>query len=369
MAPSVPFIDLKAQYLSLKSELDAAIANVPESAQFVLGREVEAFERDFAAFCGSAHAVAVNSGTSALHLALLALGIGEGDEVITVSMTFVATVAAIQYTGAKPVLVDIDPVSCCMDPDLLTAAITSRTKAILPVHLYGQPADMTAILEIAQRNGLAVIEDAAQAHGARCGSKRAGSLGDAGCFSFYPTKNLGAFGEGGAVVTDRDDVAQRIRMLRDWGQERKSEHHMPGFNYRMDAIQGAVLGVKLGRLEQWNAARIHHAAAYSRRLSTTPLALPQVAEGSESVYYVYAVRHAERDRLRAALAAADIGCGIHYPIPVHTSPAYQSLGYSPGDFPETEALAREELSLPMFPELSTAQIDAVTAAIEQFFDD
>jgi dTDP-4-amino-4,6-dideoxygalactose transaminase len=338
---------------------------VLESAQFVLGEEVAAFEEEFARYCGARHGVAVNSGTSALHLALLAAGVGPGDEVITVPFTFVATVAAIRYTGARPVFVDIEPASYTMDVTQVERAIRPRTRAILPVHLYGQPADMDPILEIARRHNLVVIEDAAQAHGAQYNGRRVGSLGDLGCFSFYPGKNLGAYGEGGMVVTDNLEHARTLRMLRDWGAERRYEHVLPGFNYRMEAIQGAVLRVKLRHLEAWTEARRAHAAAYDRLLSKAGVATPRALPGRRHVYHIYAVRVPQRDRAQQALHRQAIATGIHYPIPVPLQKAHADLGHGPGDFPVSEQVAAEILSIPMFSELSTSQVQVVVTAIRQ----
>jgi dTDP-4-amino-4,6-dideoxygalactose transaminase len=362
----IPFLDLKAQYLEIKDEIHQAIATVLESGQFVLGEQVEAFEHEFAAECGARYGVATNSGTSALHLALLALGIGPGDEVITVPFTFVATVAAIHYTGARTVFVDIDPRSFTMDADQLERAITDRTKAIIPVHLYGQSADITAISEIAHRHGLAVVEDACQAHGAEYQGKRAGSIGDLGCFSFYPGKNLGAYGEGGIIVTNHRRHARTTRMLRDWGQERKYHHVLKGFNYRMEGIQGAILRVKLRRLQEWTEKRRLWAACYSRTLKNSQVSVPVESPNCRHVYHIYAVRSSQRDALQQALSAAGIHTGIHYPIPVHLQEAYADLGYHAGDFPHSERAAREVLSLPMYPELTPAAIDQVSAEIKGF---
>jgi dTDP-4-amino-4,6-dideoxygalactose transaminase len=362
----IPILDLKAQYASIKSELDAAVLKVLASTQYILGDEVAAFEQEFAAYCETRHAVAVNSGTSALHLALLAAGVGPGDEVITVPFTFVASVSAICYSGARPVFVDVEPVTLTMDPAKLEAAITSRTKAIVPVHLYGQMADMDAIVSIAERHGIAVIEDACQAHGAELDGRRAGSIGVSGCFSFYPGKNLGACGEGGIFVTSDDAQAKTVRMLRDWGQEQRYHHVLKGFNYRMDGIQGAILRVKLRHLEDWTEARRTHARRYSgllagSRLLQTPVEVP----GRRHVYHVYAVRSHDRDSLQQSLQAEGIQTGLHYPVPVHLQPAHADLGYRRGDFPVSETASREVLSLPMFPELTPAQIGAVVAAVEQ----
>jgi dTDP-4-amino-4,6-dideoxygalactose transaminase len=362
----VPFVDLKQQYLSIKDEVLPAVEKVFESTQFVLGKEVAAFEEEFANYCGVQHAIGVNNGTSALHLALLAAGVGPGDEVITVPFTFVASVAAIVYTGATPVLVDIDPVTYTMDPAQIEAALTSRTKAILPVHLYGHPADMDPILEVARRYGLAVIEDAAQAHGAEYNGQRCGSMGDLGCFSFYPGKNLGAYGEGGMVTTSNPEFARKIRMLRDWGAEKKYQHVLKGFNYRMEGVQGAILRIKLRHLEAWTEARRAHAAAYNEVLNETGLVLPTEMAGSRHVYHVYGVLTAQRQEFMDSLNAQGVQTGIHYPIPVHLLPAYADLNYSAGEFPVSERVAEQEVSLPMFPEMTSAQIEAVLGATMEF---
>lgn len=359
----IPLVDLRAQYRSIKPEIDAAVAAVLDSGQFALGPTVEAFERDFAAYCGVSQAVAVNTGTSALHLALLAVGVKPGDEVITVPFTFVATVAAIEYTGARPVFVDVEPEYCTMDPAALERAITPRTKAIVPVHLYGQPADMDPILEIARRHGLVVIEDACQAHGAEYHGRRAGSMGDIGCFSFYPAKNLGAYGEGGAAVTNHPEYAETMRLLRSWGEKRRYEHLTKAFNYRMDGLQGAILRVKLKHLEAWTEARRRHAADYGRLLEGTDVLPPRERPGGRHVYHIYAIRIADRDGWRERLASEGIQTGVHYPIPVHLQPAYRDLGYQAGDFPVSEAAAAEVLSLPIFPELTAEQLARVAASL------
>jgi dTDP-4-amino-4,6-dideoxygalactose transaminase len=360
----IPFVDLKAQYRSIRDEIEPAVKSVLESAEFVLGSPVRAFESDFAAYCGSEQAIAVNSGTSALHLALLAAGVGPGDQVVTTPFTFVATVAAIRYAGATPVFADIDPATFTIDPVRIEPLITPRTKAILPVHLYGQPADVDPILEIARRRGLVVVEDAAQAHGAEYKGRLAGSLGDLGCFSFYPGKNLGAYGEGGAVTTNHPEFARTIRMLRDWGQEVKYHHVLKGFNYRMDGIQGAILGVKLRHLESWTEARRAHARQYSRQLAGAAVQTPQEAPYARHVFHVYAVRTPDRDGLQQALQAAGVQTGIHYPIPVHLTEAHADLGYHRGDFPHAEKAADEVLSLPMFAELTGEQIEFVCGAVK-----
>jgi dTDP-4-amino-4,6-dideoxygalactose transaminase len=361
----IPFLDLKAQYRAIGAELNAAAIGVLESGQYVLGPQVAAFETAFARYCGAAHAVGVSTGTSALHLALLAAGVQPGDEVITVPMTFVASVAAIQHAGAVPKLVDIDPDNWTMDPSLLEAAITPRTRAILPVHLHGRLADMERICEIARAHGLMVIEDAAQSHGAELGGRRAGTFGDLGCFSFYPGKNLGACGEGGAVVTKRPDLAKRLRVLRDWGQERKYEHVVKGFNERLHEIQAALLSVKLRYLEAWTDARRSLAARYDAQLAGAGIPRPASPVDREHVYHVYAVRVRDRDAVRASLTAAEIQSGVHYPTPVHLQPAYADLGYRPGAFPISEALARETLSLPIFPEMTQAQVDQVCTVLAE----
>ena len=361
----IPYLDLRAQYQSIKPEVDAAIARVLESTQFVLGDAVAGFERAFADYCGVSEGIGVNSGTSALHLSLLAAGVGPGDEVITVPFTFVATVSAIGYAGARAVLVDIEPDYFTMDPRKVEAAITPRTKAIIPVHLYGQSADMDPILAIARKHGLTVIEDACQAHGAEYRGRRCGSMGELGCFSFYPGKNLGAYGEGGAVVTNDRDLARRIRTLRSWGEEKRYEHTVKGFNYRMDGIQGAVLGVKLRHLEAWTEARRSRAAVYRQVLADAPVPLPAERPGTRHVYHVFAVRVSQREMWRERLTAAGVQTGVHYPIPVHLQPAHQDLGYRRGDFPVSEAAADEVLSLPLYPELTDAQIETVAAVVRE----
>jgi dTDP-4-amino-4,6-dideoxygalactose transaminase len=360
---TVPFLDLKAQYQTIKDEIRPAIDRVLDSCAFVLGDEVAAFEREFAAYCGTSHAVAVNTGTSALHLALLAAKVGPGDDVITVPFTFVATVAAIRYTGARAVFVDIDPISFTMNVRQLEAAITPRTKAILPVHLYGQPADMDPILDVARRHHLIVIEDSAQAHGATYMGRPVGSIGDMGCFSFYPGKNLGAYGEGGMVTTNNPDFARTIAMLRDWGQERKYHHVLQGYNYRLEGIQGAVLRVKLRHLEAWTEARRARAARYDTLLCRAAVATPGVVSNRRHVYHVYAIRNSQRDQLQQALQANGVHTGIHYPIPVHLQPAYATPDYRAGAFPESERAAAEVLSLPMYAELTDSLQDQVVEAV------
>lgn len=363
----IPFLSLTRQYAGIANDVEQAVLATLRSGHYVLGEPVENFETDFAAYCGTDHAVAVNSGTSALQLALLAAGVGPGDEVITVANTFIATVAAIVETGARPVLIDVDPVTLNMDPAAIAQAITPRTKVVMPVHLHGRLADMEAILTVARSHGLMVVEDAAQAHGARRG-KRAGAFGDLGCFSFYPGKNLGAAGEGGAVVTDDPELARKVRQLRDWGQSERYLHQIKGYNFRMDAIQGAVLGIKLPHLDHWNASRRRVANAYDKGLPPS-LARATGPFGEDHACHVYAILPEDRDAFRAGLAEAGVATNSHYPRPVHLQPAFAYLGYSPGSLPVTEAYAQRTLSLPMFPELTpeeTAQvIDAVTALVEK----
>src|SRR5580704_13250585 len=360
----VPFLDLKTQYQSIRPEIDKAIARVLDNCQFVLGSEVAGFEEEFASCCGVAECVALNSGTSALHLALLAAGVGPGDEVITVPFTFVASVAAVLYAGATPVLVDIDPRSFNMDPAAVEAAITSRTKAILPVHLYGQPADMDPIMEVARRHGLVVIEDAAQAHGAKYKGRQVGSIGDIACFSFYPTKNLGAYGEGGAITTSNAAYARKIRMLRDWGQHRKYHHVLRGYNYRMEGLQGAILRVKLRHLEQWTEARRAVVSQYNHQLTDCDIERPVEMPWARHVYHTYTVRTEERDSLQTSLVAQGIQTAIHYAEPAHLQPAYADLGYAEGAFPHAEAAARQVLSLPIYPELTAEAIAEVARAVK-----
>jgi dTDP-4-amino-4,6-dideoxygalactose transaminase len=361
----IPFLDLKAQYQSIKSEIDAAVLGVLASGQYILGEEVIRLEQEFADYCKVKHAIAVNTGTSALHLSLLAAGVGPGDEVITVPFTFVATVSAICYTGARPVFVDVEPVTLTMDAAQLETKITSRTKAIIPVHLYGQMADMDAIKAIADHYRIPVIEDACQAHGACYKGARAGSIGTSGCFSFYPGKNLGACGEGGIAVTNSDDHAKTMRMLRDWGQEQRYHHLLKGFNYRMDAIQGAILRIKLRHLEAWTEARRTHGGRYSSLLAgSAHLKTPVEVAERRHVYHVYAIRSRDRDALQRVLAAEGIQSGLHYPIPVHLQKAHTDLGYQAGDFPVSEAAAREVLSLPIYPEMPAWHVDQVAAALE-----
>jgi dTDP-4-amino-4,6-dideoxygalactose transaminase len=360
---TVPFVDLKQQYASIKTDVDAAIARVIENTSFILGPEVRALEKAFAEYVGAGACVAVNSGTAALQLALMAAGIGAGDEVIVPSFTFFATAEAVSVLGATPVFVDIDPASYTVTAAAIERAITPRTRAVIPVHLYGQAAHMDPILELARRHNLFVIEDAAQAHGAQYKGKVVGGLGSAGCFSFYPSKNLGAYGEAGAIVTNDEELATRLRLLRDHGSTSKYAHAIVGYNFRMEEIQAAVLNVKLPHLDDWNNARRERAARYDAALQSANLLLPREMDYARHVYHVYAVQSDNRDELQKRLSAAGVQTGVHYPIPIHLQPAYASLGYKCGDLPVTEALADRVLSLPMFPELSEEQIDRVTQAV------
>ncbi|GAB4367469.1 MAG: DegT/DnrJ/EryC1/StrS family aminotransferase [Deltaproteobacteria bacterium] len=365
----VPFLDLKAQYESIKDEVHEAIRQVCEKTAFAGGPFVAQFEQEFAAFCGTKFCAGVGSGTDALWMALLALGVGPGDEVITVPNTFIATAEAISFCGAKPVFVDVDPVTYNMDPAKIEPAVTSRTKVIIPVHLFGQTADMDSIQEIAMKRKLFVVEDASQAHGAEYKGRKAGSMGDAGCFSFYPGKNLGAYGEAGAVVTNNADLDKKIRMLRDHGQAKKYHHTYIGWNARMDGIQGAILSVKLKHLDKWTEARRRNAKVYDELLrDVREVVSPKEASYGKHVYHLYAIRVADRDRLIAALAEKEIFCGIHYPIPVHLLDAYKSLGYGRGSFPVAEKSAAEFVSLPMFPELSREQILFVSDSIAELIE-
>jgi dTDP-4-amino-4,6-dideoxygalactose transaminase len=363
---SVPFVDMVASCRSIGPEALEAMRRVVERGTFVLGPEVTALEAEFAAYCETAHGVGVDSGTSALELALRAFDIGPGDEVVTAANTFIATVFAIRYTGARPVLADVDARRYTLDPAALERAITPRTRAVIPVHLYGQPADMDPILAVARRHRLVVIEDACQAHGARYRGRRAGGLGDAAAFSFYPSKNLGAFGDGGMVVTGDAAVAERLRGLRDYGQLRKYHHRYLGYNRRLDELQAAVLRVKLPHLDGWNAARARAAAWYDRALAILPVERPARAADATHVYHLYAIRVRGRDAARAHLDTHGIHTGIHYPVPVHLQEACADLGYRRGDFPVTEAAAEETLSLPMYPELTEAQVGLVAEALGAF---
>jgi dTDP-4-amino-4,6-dideoxygalactose transaminase len=365
---NVPFLDLKLQYENLKDAIVPAVVGTMQSTQFILGKAVEDFEKRFAEAHGMKHSIAVGSGTDALHLILWAKGVGPGDEVITVSHTFIATSEAISILGARPVFVDVDPVTYTMDPALLEQAITKKTKAIVPVHLYGQPAPMDRIVEIANRHGIMVVEDACQAHLARWKGKPVGQFGVGAAFSFYPGKNLGAYGEAGGITTNDDDLALAVRQLRDHGQLRKYHHLRWGHNYRMDGIQGAVLGVKLPHLESWTESRRRHAAEYSRRLKGVgDLIVPQEHADARHVYHLYVVQTSSRDKLQAHLTARGVSTGLHYPVPLHLQQAYADLGYRAGAFPVTERVASNGLSLPMYAELTDAQITHVVDSIREFF--
>jgi dTDP-4-amino-4,6-dideoxygalactose transaminase len=365
----VPFLDLKAQYESIKSEITGALQQVLDKTAFAGGPFVEKFEKEFAAFCKCEFAVGVGSGTDALWMALLSLGVGSGDEVITTPNTFIATAEAISFCGAKPVFVDVDEKSYNINPDLLEAAITPKTKAVIPVHLFGQTADMSRIMDIARAHNLFVIEDACQAHGAEHKTRRAGSIGDAGCFSFYPGKNLGAYGEAGAIVTNNAELAQKMRMFRDHGQNKKYYHSMIGWNARMDGIQGAILSVKLKYLNTWNEARRKNAQIYNGLLANVDgIITPVDADCSKHVYHIYAIRYKDRDALIKTLAEKEIFCGIHYPVPIHLQDAYKFLGKGKGSFPVAEKCAEEFVSLPMFAELTGEQIERVTSEIKCFLE-
>jgi len=364
---NVPYFDLKQQTQSLRAELDRAIAEQLDRGSFCLGPAVEAFEKDFAAFSGSKFALGFNSGTSALHVAACLIGLKPGDEVITTPYTFIATSWAIVYCGARPVYVDIDPATMNLDPTKVEAAITPRTKAIMPVHLYGHPCDLEALTALCDKHGLTLIEDAAQAHGARFRGRPVGTVGAMAGYSFYPGKNLGACGEGGAFVTNDETLYRRARALREHGSFERYYHEEIGYNYRMEGFQGAVLGVKLKKLPEWTARRRQLAHRYHQLLAGTPLALPREAEGCESVYHLYVVRHPRRDALREHLAARGVGTALHYPLPLHLQKCFADFGHKPGDFPVSEQAARECLSLPIYPELTDAQQEYTAAQIQDFF--
>jgi len=363
---NVPFVDLGVQYRAISAEIDDAISKVIQDADFILGREVRLFEEEFAEFCDSSYAVGVDSGTSALELALRAFDIGPGDEVITAANSFIASALGISHAGAKPVLVDVDPFTYTLDVKALERAITRRTKAIIPVHLYGHPAHMGPIRQLADRHGLVVIEDACQAHGASYKGKRVGSLGHSAAFSFYPGKNLGAYGDGGMVVTKDRKIANRLEMLRNYGQKEKYKHLFRGYNRRLDTMQAAILRVKLKYLEKWNAARRWNAKLYQKHLEGSGVVVPGEAGGAESVWHLYVIRTERRDALKEHLVSKGINASIHYPIPIHLQPAYQDLGYKRGDFPVTEAYADRILSLPMYPELSDRQVEFISQTVCEF---
>jgi len=365
----VPYFDLKTQFSTLQTEIAEALDRVCRSAAFILGEEVAAFEQEFAAYCESKYCIAVNSGTSALHLALLALGVRPGDEVITTPNTFIATGEAICYTGAKPVFVDIDPQTANLDPTRLEPAITARTKLILPVHLYGRPADLDAILTVAQKHRLTVLEDACQAHGARYRGRRVGSIGHAAAFSFYPSKNLSAYGEGGALTTNDPEIAALARSLRNHGQTGPYTHARIGFNYRLEAFQGAVLRVKLKRLEAWNARRKEIAALYRTWLEGAKLDIPPDDPRDQRVYHLFVVYLERRDEVRAALEARGISTAIHYPRPIHLQPAFASLGFERGSFPHAERACERVLSLPFFPEMTDEQVRYTAEQLAEVAED
>ncbi len=363
---NVPFLDLGIQYQAIAAEINHAISKVIQEADFILGREVRLFEEEFAAFCDVPYAVGVDSGTSALELALRAFDIGPGDEVITAANSFIASALGVSHAGAKPVLVDVDPYTYTLDVTAIERAITRRTKAILPVHLYGHPAHMDPIQQLADKHGLMVIEDACQAHGARYKGKRVGSLSHAAAFSFYPGKNLGAYGDGGMVVTNDKKVANRLEMLRNYGQKEKYKHLFRGYNRRLDTMQAAILRVKLRYLEKWNAARRWNASLYQKHLEGSGVVVPGEAGGAESVWHLYVIRTEQRDQLKDHLVSKGINASIHYPVPIHLQPAYQDLGHKRGDFPVTEAYAEKILSLPMYAELTGRQIEFVAQTISEF---
>ncbi len=362
----VPFVDLSAQLEPIREQVEEAIARVLDTSQFVLGPDMRAFEQEFAAYCGVEHAVGVDNGTAALELSLRAFGIGPGDEVITTANTFISTALAISHVGATPVFVDVDPETYTMSIPHLEAAITERTRAVIPVHLYGQAADMDPILGLAREHNLTVIEDACQAHGARYKGRPVGGLGDAAAFSFYPSKNLGAFGDGGIVTTNRAEVAEAIRKLRNIGQADKNRHEVLGHNHRLDTMQAAILRVKLPHLDAWNASRRRLAGLYAEALADSGVVIPTVMPGNVHVWHLYVIRTRQRDSLREFLAERGIATGIHYPVPIHLQPAYQQLGYRQGDFPISEQLAGEIVSLPMYAELTPGAIEHVAKAIRDF---
>jgi dTDP-4-amino-4,6-dideoxygalactose transaminase len=359
----IPFVDLKAQYASIKSEVDEAIQGILDTTRFIGGEPLASFEQDFARYCDARHALGVANGTDALNLALRAAGIGAGDEVITAANTFIATAAAIEMAGAKPVFVDIDLTTHTIDPERFERAITSRTKAVIPIHLYGQPADMDPIMDIAERHGLIVIEDAAQAHGAEYNGRRVGSIGHLACFSFYPGKNLGAYGDGGAITTNDDAYIDVLDKLRDHGRISKYEHAMVGYNSRLDSLQAAILEVKLRRLEEWNRQRQQVAAWYGEALADSDLIVPVIRDGSTHVFHLYVVMTEHREDLQKRFDAAGVATGIHYPLPLHLQPAFSSLGYQHGDMPNAEHAAERILSLPIFPELTREQVHYVAEQV------
>lgn len=361
----VPYFDLSTQYLELRGQILESLDRVCRDSSFVLGNEVEHFEREFAAYCGAAYCVAVNSGTSALHLALLAAGVKPGDEVVTTPNTFIATSEAISYTGARPVFVDVRPETGNIDPELLEEAITERTRAIVPVHLYGRPAELDPILAVADSHGMPVIEDACQAHGATYRGRRVGTFGLAATFSFYPAKNLGAYGEGGALTTNDEHVARYARTMRAHGETSRYSHDAVGFNYRMDGFQGAVLRIKLNRLDEWTAMRRERADAYRSLLTDASVDLPEDSPDDLSVYHIFSVYADDRDSVRASLAERGVETAIHYPVPVHLQKAYARLGHERGDFPHTERACDRVLSMPIYPEMPLDQVEYAAAALSK----
>jgi dTDP-4-amino-4,6-dideoxygalactose transaminase len=361
----VPYFDLKAQYASLREEVLAALDRVGQRAAFILGEEVQEFEKEFAAYCGVRHCVAVNSGTSALHLALLAAGVKPGDEVITTPNSFIATAEAISYTGSTPVFTDIDPQTANIDPSQITRALSSHTRAILPVHLYGLPAEMDQILEIASRHNLAVIEDACQAHGARYHGRRVGSIGSAAAFSFYPTKNMGGYGEGGALTTNDDEVAALARTLRSHGEVRRYTHDHIGYNYRMEGFQGAVLRIKLKRLDEWNARRKKVAEIYRRVLTGARLEMQEGAACDERIYHLFVVFVDNRDAVRAKIEERGVQTAIYYPLPIHLQEPYQSLGYPKGSLPHVERACERVIAMPLYPELTDEQVTYAATTLRE----
>jgi dTDP-4-amino-4,6-dideoxygalactose transaminase len=361
----VPYLDLKSQQDELRSEIVEALVSTVDSASFILGPKLEAFEKSFASYCGCGFALGTSSGTAALHLALLALGVGAGDEVITVPNTFIATVEAILYTGAKPVLVDVRDDTYCIDVDAVERAITPNTKAIIPVHIFGQPCDMDALMQLAQEHGISVIEDACQAHGAEYKGRRAGSIGHAAAFSFYPSKNLGAMGDGGAVTTSKPEVAETVRSLRHHAQTEKNVHVDVGYNYRLDALQAAVLQVKLGHLDEWNAKRRELAGYYMERLKNTEYAFQKVPSDVLPGYHIFTIRHKKQKLVKESLGRAKIGWGEHIAPPIHLQPGYRFLGYKSGSFPVCEALYRELVSLPIYPQLRIQQMDYIIETLDR----
>jgi dTDP-4-amino-4,6-dideoxygalactose transaminase len=362
----IPFAQLKTQFESIEDEVRAAIDEVLKSCWYIMGNQMRGFEEEFAAYTGTSHCLGVASGTDAITLALKAVGVTVGDEVVTVANTCIPTLCGVSATGASPVLVDITPATLTMDPSRIESAITERTKAIVPVHLYGHPCDMDSIMEVAQQHGLAVVEDCAQAHGTEYRGRRCGSLGDAAAFSFYPSKNLGAYGDGGAVVTNNEAIAENVRMLRNYGEERRYYHTVKGGNSRLDELQAAILRVKLKHLDEWNKARRIRAEEYCNRLRTFPLRLPLEAKWAKHIYHLFVIRVARRDDLMAHLKERGIGTLIHYPVPIHLQQAYADLGHKPGDFPRAEEACNEVLSLPMYPEMTLSDIGQVAEAIADF---